>query len=278
MLKILSCSFWVILALSVEVYGESPVELNCRIEPFVRIDISSAAEGIVSEILVDKNDSVKKGDVLAKLEASLESATVDLRKLQSELISDIETQELANDFAQRNLERVNNLYKKKAASFSQLDKVKTEKKLAQQQLQQAKDRKVQAELEYRRALADLNQRIIKSPIDGIVVERYKELGEHIYFEPVLQLVQLDPLKVEVFAPAVLYGKINVGMTTIVTPELAVDKKTYRAKVDKVDKIIDAPSSTFGVTLLIPNPRHHLPSGLKCKVLFPNVMKDSNLVD
>jgi hypothetical protein len=126
-------------------------------------------------------------------------------------------------------------------------------------------------------MADLNRRTIKSPIDGTVVEILKDPGEHIYFEPVLQLVQLDPLKVEVFAPAFLYGKIDEGMRAVVTPELVIDQNNYTAKVHKVDKVIDAPSSTFGVTLLIPNPKYILPSGLKCKVQFPQISTQTGLI-
>lgn len=258
--------------------ANEPVELNCRIEPHVRVDVSSSAEGVVSEILVQKNDSVVKGDILAKLEASLETATVDLRRLQSELGSDVDAQGLAYKFAKRNLARVQDLYSKKAASFAELDKSKTEYELAAQQLQQAKDRQRQADMEYKRALADLSRRTIASPIDGVVVERYKEPGEHIYFEPVLQIAQLDPLKVEVFAPANLYGKIKPGMNAIVTPELNIAKRQYNANVAQVDKVIDAPSNTFGITLSIPNPKLDLPSGLKCKVVFPDVKNQTILLE
>ena len=274
----LTFSLALLMMVSEPLYAqEDGVELNCRIEPFMRVDISSGTEGILGELNVEKNDVVVKGDVLARLEASLEETTADLRKLQSELLSDIETQTLANDFAERNLMRVKDLYEKNASSLSQLDKVKTEKKLAEQQLQQAKDRKLQAGMEYKRALADLNRRTILSPINGTVVEIKKDPGEHVYFDPIMQLVQLDPLKVEVFAPAVLFGQIVEGMRTVVTPELAVSQKTYTARVDKVDKIIDAPSGTFGVTLLLPNPKFTLPSGLKCKVKFPKLIKQPSLV-
>ncbi|WP_185235036.1 efflux RND transporter periplasmic adaptor subunit [Teredinibacter franksiae] len=254
-----------------------PVAFNCRIEPHVRVDVSSSAEGVVSEVLVSKNDSVSEGDVLARLEASLESATVDLRRLQTELTSDVDAQKLTHKFAQRNLKRVQDLYDKKAASYAELDKVKTEYELAAQQLQQAKDRKRQAEMEYKRALADLSQKTITSPIEGVVVERYKEPGEHIYFEPILQIAQLNPLKVEVFVPAHFYGKIKLGMNAVVTPELNIARSFYNAKVDQVDKVIDAPSNTFGVSLSIPNPLLDLPSGLKCKVSFPDVRNQSALL-
>jgi len=256
----------------------NPLELNCRIEPHVRVDVSSPAEGVVAEVLVQKNQRVEKGQILARLEASLEAATVELRKLQSELESDVDAQQLAFKFAERNLKRVKGLYEKKAASFAELDKAKTEHELAAQQLQQARDRKRQADLEHKRALADLERRTILSPIDGVVVQRYKEPGEHIYFEPVLEIAQLDPLKVEAFAPAKLYGKIKQGMNAVVRPELSIARDSYNAQVAEVDKVIDAPSNTFGVTLSIPNPRLELPSGLKCRLTFPDLANQAALLD
>ncbi|WP_246438988.1 efflux RND transporter periplasmic adaptor subunit [Teredinibacter franksiae] len=265
--------FFFFIALHAAAYASNAhsVELNCRIEAHITVEVSSAAEGVMSEVLVDENDIVKKGDILARLEATLESATADLRKMQSELESDVDSQDLASEFSARNYKRVSDLYEKKAASFAELDKAKTENKLAQQQLRQAHDRKKQADLEYRRALADLERRTIVSPISGMVVARYKEPGEHIYFEPVLQLVQLDPLRVEVFAPAEFYNKIKEGMTATIKPELVIAKDSYTAEVVRVDRIIDGPSNTFGVLLSIPNPRYELPSGLKCVANFSGIV-------
>ena len=256
--------------------GAANNQLNCRIEPSIEVELSSPVEGVVSEVLVDKNSSVSKGQVLARLDAQLEKATAELRRVQAELTSDLEAKQLALDFAQRSLERVTNLYQKKAASFSELDKVKTERALAQQELRQAQDRMRQAELEYQRALADLQRRSLVSPIDGIVVERLKEPGEHIDFDPVLRLVQLNPLKVEVFAPANLFGSIREGMRARISPELGIGEKNYDAEVDQVDQVIDGPSNTFAVRLLLPNPGNRLPSGLKCKVSFDGVTL--NLLD
>lgn len=255
---------------------QEPAQLNCRIEPSVTVEMSSAVEGVISEVLVDKNDVVKKGDVLARLDAGLESATAELRRVQSELTSDVQAQQLAVEFSQRALTRVKDLYDKKAASFSELDKHKTEHAIAQQQLQQALDRKRQAELEYKRALADLQRRTLVSPIEGVVVERMKEPGEHIDFDPVLKLAQLDPLRVEVFAPASLYGKVKPGIKASVIPELGGDSRTYTAEVILVDQVIDGPSNTFGIRLSFANPGNRLPSGLKCRVTFEGVTL--NLLD
>lgn len=255
---------------------QSPAQLNCRIEPSVVVEMSSAVEGVISEVVVDKNDVVKKGDVVARLDAGLEAATAELRRVQAELNSDVQAQQLALEFSNRALARVKDLYEKKAASFSELDKLKTEHAIAQQQLQQALDRKRQAELEHKRALADLQRRTLVSPIDGVVVERLKEPGEHIDFEPVLKLAQLDPLRVEVFAPASLYGKVKTGMKASVVPELGIADRSYAAEVILVDQVIDGPSNTFGIRLSFPNPGNRLPSGLKCQVSFEGVTL--NLLD
>ncbi|HCS63593.1 MAG TPA: efflux RND transporter periplasmic adaptor subunit [Cellvibrio sp.] len=255
---------------------QEPAQLNCRIEPSVVVEMSSAVEGVISEVLVDKNDAVKKGDVVARLDASLEAATAELRRVQAELNSDVQAQQLALEFSSRSLARVKDLYEKKAASFSELDKLKTEQAIAQQQLQQALDRKRQAELEHKRALADLQRRTLISPIDGVVVERFKEPGEHIDFEPVLKLAQLDPLRVEVFAPASIYGKVKAGMRASVVPDLGVGDRSYSAEVILVDQVIDGPSNTFGIRLAFPNPGNRLPSGLKCRVSFDGLTL--NLLD
>lgn len=250
--------------------NQEPAQLNCRIEPSTLVEMSSAVEGVISEVLVDKNDVVKKGDTVARLDAGLETATAELRRMQSELTSDVQAQQLAVEFSERALTRVKDLYERKAASFSELDKLKTEHAVAQQQLQQALDRKRQAGLEHKRALADLQRRTLVSPIDGVVIERMKEPGEHIDFEPVLKLAQLDPLRVDVFAPASLYGKVKVGMKASVIPELGAADRTYSAEVTLVDQVIDGPSNTFGIRLSFPNPNNRLPSGLKCRISFDGV--------
>lgn len=264
------------LACEILAQTQEPAQLNCRIEPSVVVEMSSAVEGVISEVLVDKNDEVKKGDVVARLDAGLEAATAELRRVQAELTSDVQAQQLALEFSSRSLARVKDLYEKKAASFSELDKLKTEHAIAQQQLQQALDRKRQAELEHKRALADLQRRTLVSPIDGVVVERLKEPGEHIDFEPVLKLAQLDPLRVDVFAPASIYGKVKAGMKANVIPELGVSDRSYPAEVILVDQVIDGPSNTFGIRLSFPNPGNRLPSGLKCRVSFDGVTL--NLLD
>lgn len=123
-----------------------------------------------------------------------------------------------------------------------------------------------AELELQRAIAELAMRTIRSPITGVVVERFLSPGELVDQAPIVKLAQIDPLRVEVFAPVALVGKVSVGMTAQVMPEAPVNG-VHTARVTVVDRVVDAASGTFRVRLELPNPDYRLPAGLKCKARF-----------
>jgi multidrug efflux pump subunit AcrA (membrane-fusion protein) len=113
----------------------------------------------------------------------------------------------------------------------------------------------------------LKQRTLRSPIDGVVVERLLVPGEYQNEQtPILTLAQIDPLRVEVFVSTAYYGQIRAGSKAEVRPEQPVGG-AYAAVVTVVDRVLDAASGTFGVRLALPNPDLQLPAGIACKVSF-----------
>jgi len=123
-----------------------------------------------------------------------------------------------------------------------------------------------ADLELRKSTAELARRTIKSPIPGVVTERSLSTGEFAKQDPILKIAQLDPLRVEAFAPVAILGMIKVGDEAQVIPQDPVNG-SYAAKVTVVDKVIDAASGTYGIRLELPNPEFQLPAGLKCTLHF-----------
>jgi multidrug efflux pump subunit AcrA (membrane-fusion protein) len=153
-------------------------------------------------------------------------------------------------------------------AVEKMDEIETTKRLAEMTLVEATDNRRLAELELRRATAELARRTLHSPITGVVVERFLGPGEFAHDEqPVLKLAQLDPLRIEVFVPVALFGSITAGQQVEVAPQAPVNG-TYIARVTVVDRVVDAASGLFGVRLELPNRDHRLPAGLKCKVRFP----------
>ena len=102
-----------------------------------------------------------------------------------------------------------------------------------------------------------------------MVERLRYSGELAAKEhPIAKIAQINPLRVEVFAPVALLGKVEVGQRAIVIPEAPMSRP-LEASVTVVDKVVDAASGTFGIRLEVPNPGNRIPAGLKCKVRFGN---------
>jgi membrane fusion protein (multidrug efflux system) len=123
-----------------------------------------------------------------------------------------------------------------------------------------------ADLELQRTAADVSLRTIRSPINGVVVERFMSPGEFPKQEKILKLAQINPLRVEAYAPVSLLGKVSVGMEASVKMEEPVSG-LHKAKVTVVDRVVDGASGTFGIRLELPNPDLKFPAGLKCTVRF-----------
>ena len=241
-------------------------ELDCLIQPRELLALSSPVEGVIERVMVDRGDLVKQGTVVAVLESSAERAAVEIARARAGYESGIKSNQVRVDFGQRRLERTDEMYKKDLIPLKDLDEAETQKVLAELGLAEAQENKRLAELELTRAQAALALRTIASPISGVVVERMLAPGEFAKQAPILRVAQLDPLRVEVFVPVALLGRIQAGTRALVIPE-APFNQAMEASVTVVDKVADAASGTYGVRLELPNPGNRVPAGLKCKVRF-----------
>ena len=241
-------------------------DLDCLIESYVQVAISSPVEGVIERVTVDRGAFVKSGQVLVELESSVEKAAVAMAKIKAEMLSAHKSNQVRLEFGERRFVRTDELYRKGLIPMKDFDEAETGKILAEIGVLEARENEQLARAELVRAEAAYALRSIRSPINGVVVERLLAPGEFAKQAPILKLAQLDPLRVEVIAPVQLWGQISVGMSAQVMPEAPV-KGSHRARVTIVDRVIDAASGTFGVRLELPNPNLRLPAGLKCTVRF-----------
>jgi RND family efflux transporter MFP subunit len=252
--------------LATAVAAGSASDYDCLIEPNMVVDINSSVQGKIEKILVQRSDLVEEGQLLIELESEIEKATVALAAARTDMDAELNERRVSSAFARRKQVRFDQMYKEDVVPMHTKDEVATERALAALQLKHAQEQKEIAKLELRRAQAYLDQRSVKSPIKGVVVERFKSPGEFVEDEPVLRLAQLDPLSVEVILPASMFGRIKTGQFARIRPEAPMTG-VYQAEVKIVDRVIDASSGTFGVRLELPNPDYKLPGGLKCSVKF-----------
>ena len=240
--------------------------MACVITPYDEISIGTPVEGLIQTVPVDRGDWVTKGQVIVTLESSLEEATVALAKAKAEAEAVLKSSQVKVGFSSRKLERALDLFKTNSIAQHEVDEAQTEKALAEMSHREASENKRLAELELNRTTAALQLHTIRSPINGVVVDRLLSPGELARQTPVMKLAQINPLRVEVFAPISLLGKLKIGMRADVRPE-GKGQSVYQAKIVVVNKVVDSASGTFGVRLEMPNPNNAISAGLACTVEF-----------
>lgn len=227
--------------------AESIPEIDCLIEPITEVKLSSPVSGVLDTIHVDRSDLVKKNQIAATLKSDIEELSVK---------TSAENLRMSKKEHKRSVE----LYREKAITLSEKEEAEHQKNLY--------------ELELKNAKANLALRQIRSPIDGVVVDRYKMPGEYVEDEPVIKIAQLDPLRVEVVSSVENFGLIRKGMHAQIIPEYGKFDNLV-AKIVVVDQVIDAASGTFGIRLELQNKGNKVPGGLKCKVRFFTEEEDAD---
>lgn len=246
-------------------------EFDCLIEPTQMVDIGSPVIGLLSKVNVRRGDRVTKGQVLAELESHAEQATTELARFKSEMSGPTRTAETKIEFFKKKFSRRKELSSEDLVSEQDRDDAESEMKLAEHELQLARENRQMARLEWQQQASLLNLRVIRSPLDGVVVGQFLYPGEIIepsaQKKPILKLAQLDPLMVHVILPSAAFGKVKVGMEAEVVPETPSGGR-YKGRVKIVDRLIDAASGTFGTFVEVPNSRLEIPAGAKCRAALP----------
>ncbi len=244
--------------------SETSPGFDCVITPSKSVDLGTPVPGQIHEVMVDRSDSVRAGQVVARLDSRLEEANLAIADFKADTDTQVRLRNAALAIDQRAEDRLKSLAATKVASQQDKDRAAREARLSAWRVQAAKDDlKLQA-LEKARAQTALDRRMLRSPIDGVVVARLHEPGEYIEDEPLMRIVRLDPLHVEAILPMRLFGTIRPGMRAEVFPELE-NGVSHQATVVLVDPMGDAASGTFGARLSLPNPENRIPAGLKCQV-------------
>lgn len=264
------CSLALAAIFSLPVQAEEPTteptSFEGIIEPSEMVNVGTPVEGVIDSITVERSSLVEKGQTLVSIESTVENIVVERADTLARIEGEIKLNREKLAFARRTHARVKELFASEVISAEKKDEAATEEQMALHRLQKALEAKQVAELDLKQAMAMLEMRTIKSPISGVIVERYVSKGEFVHDQPLVKVAQMNPLRVEVILPADLFRTITPGMTAKIIPELQADEN-FLATVSIVDRIIDPASGTFGVRLELPNPDYRLPGGLRCAVQF-----------
>jgi membrane fusion protein, heavy metal efflux system len=241
--------------------------IACLISPERVADIGSPVVGVVADMKVDSGDVVREGQALVLLRSDVEDANVQAAQARWTIDADVRAADANLELAQQRFVRAQELQDQGFVSSQATDQARAELEVAAQKLELAKGQKQVSARDLGVVRAQLSQRTVRSPFNGVVVDRFINAGERVEEKPLLRLAMLDPLRVELVLPASRYGQVALRDSISVLPELP-GASAVTALVTHVDKIIDAASNTFRVRMKLPNPGNKLPGGARCRVDLP----------
>lgn len=240
----------------------------CLVKPKQVVQLGSSVLGVLAELNVDRAAVVTKGEIVGKLDTSIEEAQVALDNFRVKSTSAQRAAKADLDWNQRELDRRQKLANNMWSKANDVDEART--KVAQDEiaLDKSDDDSKIALLEAARSQAQYNIKLIRSPLDGIVTEVKLRPGEFINeTTPILTLAQIDPLIVDLVLPSDRYGKVKVGDAVDLHLAAPVNK-VVQSRIDVIDPVIDAASDTFRVQLALANPGNVIPAGIRCVANLP----------
>ena len=204
--------------------------------PFKQVSVASPVlQEVVDAVLVEEGDSVKEGQAIVQLRAERESLQVEQDKKLVE----------QKDFVAKGAAA---LLKEKMMSREAVLEKETDLELAKIRLRAS---------EYA-----LKEKTIRSPINGIVVKKYKEPGESVdRVEKLVDVVSLDQVYVQFYLDPKLMTSVKVDQVIFVRFPVIGDQK-FEARVSFVDPRIDAGSGLFRVKLLVENSNRVIKPGMR----------------
>lgn len=240
--------------------------LDGKVLAFRSSYINAKIVGNVSQVLVEEGQAVERGDVLLRLDDSVEAANCELARIQAADTTALQAAQASRDKAGKDLERTRGLVEKGTTPETELETAEYYHKLARIQVDSAQNdlNRLSKLVDYRQAVLD--QYTVRAPFSGIIAAKLIELGEssHPTDKRLFLLIDISKVYVEVHPDISLLTRIAVGQGVAVTTEL-YPEKTFPGTVSFISPSNDPASPTFGFKVLVDNPESLLRPGLKASV-------------
>lgn len=198
------------------------------------IDITPETSGIVIALPFKSGQMVKKGDLIAKIDDSVE---------QAQLLNDTAAAQLAKI----SYERLKDLYQKKAVSKSDLDRAKAQFD--------------QADATVAKTKALIMQKNITAPFDGKIGIKLIDAWQYVNAGTALVTLQaVDPMRVNFYLPEHELTKLSLGQP-IAIKVAPFPGKNFKGEITAINAKVDTNSHNILVQATLPNAEKLLVPGL-----------------
>lgn len=212
---------------------QQDVEFTASIEPWQKNHIFPALQGArINKIYKKVGDSVCKGQLVAEMDPT-----------------QYNTVRVQMETAKADYERVKSVYDAGGVSAQTLQQTEAQYNVLREQAN------------------NLARNVrLYSPIDGVVTAKGEDEGNMFTQTPILEIMQIDKLKVKVHISEQYFTNVRVGTGVAVTVDLFPDE-CFEGHVSLLYPSIDQQTRTFAAEITIPNPKLRLRPGMfaRCSI-------------
>ncbi|WP_304545880.1 efflux RND transporter periplasmic adaptor subunit [Sulfurimonas microaerophilic] len=217
------------------------VSATGNLEPTNTVDVGIEVSGTITEVYVDFNDHVKKGEVLAKIDTTkLESKVRNSKAALAVAKADLENTKVSLHNAKVEYERAQSLFKSTGGNYpssKEMDATKTTYDLASASYTGKKALVLQAEANLQSNEDDLRKAVVHSPLEGIILDRSIDVGQSVVASmqvPVLFTIaeNLAKMELSVSVDEADIGQVQKGQSVTFSVD-AYPKKTFSGTITKV---------------------------------------------
>jgi RND family efflux transporter MFP subunit len=244
-----------------------PEDIESFTEPYRTIEVAAAEVGVLAELYVKEGDQVEKGQILASLDQAVLRASLEITReakdARGQLNSALADLRLRAD----RFDKLLQLRQSDHASQEEVERAATEKEISEGRVLTAHESLKIKNLEFERIKAQLERRLIRSPINGVITHIIRDVGEFVaHTSPVvLTVVQLDPLMATFSVPSDIALRLLRGQSVQIM--LSTKKTSIRGTVDFISPVTDPQSGNVRICVLLRNSGREYRSGEKCSLLI-----------
>ena len=217
---------------------EALVITTGSLNPVTTVDVGSQVSGRIDKLYVDYNSQVKEGQVIAELDQSQFITRVKQNEANYKSAeASLEKAKITLENTKKKYDRALNLFEKDLISFEEKETIETQYYSARADIQSSEARLEQAESQLDSSKVDLTYTIIRSPIEGIVINRRVNIGQTVaasFQAPVLFQIanDLSKMQVECSVDEADIGKVKEGQKVRFTVDAFPDEN-FTGKVSQV---------------------------------------------